>query len=45
MISCPFRLPEFGIISESTYSAEAANVRFNEAQIADIAGKRRKGLY
>ena len=45
MVSCPFRLLGFGRILESRYFAKAEDVRLNEAQIANIVGKRRKGLY
>jgi hypothetical protein len=45
MVSCPFRLLGSGIILESRYFAEAEDVRLNEAQITNIAGKRSKGLH
>jgi hypothetical protein len=44
MVSSPFRFFEFGVILESRYFGKE-DVRLNEAQIANIVGKRRKGLY
>jgi hypothetical protein len=45
MASCLILLLGFGRILGSRYSAKSEDVRLNEAQIANITGRRRKGLY
>ena len=43
-VSCPLQLSEAGKFFDSGYFA-TKGVWLNEAQTANIAGKRRKGLY